>query len=160
MPQIGNSTAGIVEAPLWSYQLGLENGWMPKDPRAAVGMCAAVGAAGPTFDGKFQPWQTGGAGAGTIAPEATAAFPWPPPAISHADAPVSLLPSYTPTGAIVTLPPPTFAPTPTKSIDPGNGWFNSQDTAGAPTPIAGCSYPPEWDAVNADVPPLCGTATR
>ena len=42
-PQIGNdSVTGTVQAPLWSYKLGLENGWMPKDPREAVGKCAVV----------------------------------------------------------------------------------------------------------------------
>ncbi|KAF9012075.1 glycoside hydrolase superfamily, partial [Cyathus striatus] len=31
--KIGNSSVmGKVESPAWSYQLGLEQGWMPKDP--------------------------------------------------------------------------------------------------------------------------------
>ncbi|EDR10975.1 glycoside hydrolase family 5 protein, partial [Laccaria bicolor S238N-H82] len=38
--KIGNSSvSGTVETPAWSYQLGLENGWMPKDPRQAIGAC-------------------------------------------------------------------------------------------------------------------------
>jgi aryl-phospho-beta-D-glucosidase BglC (GH1 family) len=162
--KVGNSTAGMVESPLWSYQLGFRNGWMPKDPRSAIGTCASLGVDGPMFDGAFLPWQTGGAGAGTIAPTATASFPWPPATISNVDAAVSLLPSYTPTATVVSLPPPTFSAsaTPaTKSIDVGKGWFNSQDSAGAPTPIAGCTYPPDpWDAVDAVVPPPCGGGAR
>ncbi|CAL1711948.1 unnamed protein product [Somion occarium] len=66
--KIGNSTAGIVQSPLWSYQLGLENGWMPTDPREAIGKCASLGVQGNPFAGTFESWQTGGAGAGTIAP--------------------------------------------------------------------------------------------
>ncbi|KAF5374698.1 hypothetical protein D9615_008928 [Tricholomella constricta] len=154
--KIGNSTAGIVETPLWSYQLGLQNGWMPKDPRTSLGTCASLGVSGPIFDGNFQSWQTGGAGAGTIAPSATSRFPWPPASISNVGVPASLLPTYTATGTVATLSPPTLSPSPTKSVDVGKGWFNAQDTAGAPTPIAGCTYPSDaWDAIDAAVPPTC-----
>ncbi|KAF8991502.1 glycoside hydrolase superfamily [Cyathus striatus] len=153
--KIGNSTAGLVESPLWSYQLGLQQGWMPTDPRTSVGTCAALGAGGPQFDGTFQPWQTGGTGAGAVEPTETQQWPWPPAQISHADDPVSQLPSYTPTAPVATLPPPALTPTPTKSIDVGNGWFDSQDTAPAPTTIQGCTYPDPWNAIDADVPPLC-----
>ncbi|KAF8058540.1 glycoside hydrolase family 5 protein [Lyophyllum atratum] len=157
--KVGNSTAGIVESPLWSYQLGLRNGWMPTDPRTASGTCASLGVDGPVFDGNFQPWQTGGAGAGTIAATATARFPWPPATISNVGTPGSLLPTYTPTGTVMSLPPPTFTATATISV--GKGWFNGQDTAGAPTPISGCTYPPDpWDAINAAVPPPCGGGAR
>ncbi|KAF8641449.1 hypothetical protein AX16_009962 [Volvariella volvacea WC 439] len=152
--KIGNSTAGRVQAPLWSYQLGLREGWMPTDPRTSIGVCASYGVSGSIFDGEFQPWQTGGVGAGTIAAASTAAFPWPPPSIANAG-PATLLPSYTPTGVVQTLPPITFAVTPTPSVDVGDGWFNDADTAGAPTPIAGCTYPDQWDAVDAAIPPLC-----
>lgn len=153
--KIGNSTAGIVESPLWSYQLGLQNGWMPTDPRMSIGTCAALGVSGPIFDGTFLPWQTGGAGAGTIAPSSTIQYPWPPPTISNVGVAASLLPTYTPTASIVSLPPPTLSPTPTKKVDVGSGWFNNQDTAPAPTSIAGCTYPDAWNAINAAVPPLC-----
>lgn len=130
---------------------------MPIDPRTAIGTCASLDVSGPIFDGQFQSWQTGGVGAGTIAASATAAFPWPPAAISNVGAPVNLLPTYTPTGSIVSLPPPTLTPTPTKSVDV-DGWFNSKDTAGAPTPVAGCTYPDSWDAIDAAIPPVCGGA--
>jgi len=142
--KIGNTLNGRVEAPLWSYKLGLDNGWMPKDPRDSQGKCAALGVT-PTqqFDGTYLPWQTGGEGAGDIPPSATASFPWPPVSITNIGAP-SLMPQYTPTGVVTTLPPPTFTAT-NVDID---GWFNSGDTAPAPTLISGCSYPNAW------VPPL------
>jgi glucan 1,3-beta-glucosidase len=131
---------------------------MPKDPRTALGVCEALGVSSPQFSGEYEPYQTGGAGAGTIAPTATAGYAWPPAQISNVNVAVSLLPTYTPTGSIVSLPPPTLTPTPTKSIEL-DGWFNSQDTAGAPTPVAGCTYPPDpFDAVDAAVPPPCGTS--
>jgi len=147
--KIGNSTAGKVEAPLWSYQLGLENGWMPKDPRVSVGKCQALGASGNSFDGTFQPWQTGGAGAGTILPSSTQAYPWPPTSISNAVVAVAQLPMYTSTGTVSTLPPPTITATGVSSI---NGWANNADNGPAPTPITGCTYPDAWDATAAPVP--------
>lgn len=121
-----------------------------------MGVCESFGASESVFDGNFKSWQTGGAGAGTIAPSFTSQFPWPPASISNAGAPGSLLPVYTPTGTVVTLPPPTLTPSPSKSVDVGNGWFNTKDTASAPTAIAGCSYPDAWDAVGVAVPPTCG----
>ncbi|KAG6811733.1 hypothetical protein H0H92_006085 [Tricholoma furcatifolium] len=153
--KIANSSAGIVESPLWSYQLGLENGWMPTDPRTALGTCDSLGVSGPIFDGTFQPWQTGGAGAGTIAASSTSSYPWPPATISNAGAAASLLPTYTPTGTVATLAPPTLTASVTASINLGNGWYDAQDTVLAPTAIAGCTYPDAWDAVDVTVPPLC-----
>ncbi|KAI0768688.1 glycoside hydrolase [Trametes elegans] len=151
-----STTTGTVQAPLWSYKLGLEGGWMPKDPRTAQGVCAAkFGVAPQPWAGEFQPWQTGGQGAGALAPQATAyVAPWPP-ALAHVPTESeSVLPRYTSTGTISTLPPPTFAPTasvtPTASV--GSGWFNSQDSAPAVTPISGCGYPFAWDALNAQIP--------
>ncbi|KAF8878964.1 glycoside hydrolase superfamily [Infundibulicybe gibba] len=156
--KIGDSlTNKRVESPLWSYELGLRSGFMPTDPREAGGTCEALGISGPKFDGTFKPWQTGGAGAGTIAAASTAANPWPPTAISGVagGGGGALLPTYTPTGTVVTLPP---LPPPTASgatATGGNGWFNTQDTAGAPTPIAGCTYPNAWDAVDIAPPARC-----
>lgn len=131
---------------------------MPLDPRVANGTCAALGVSSPAFDGTYLPWQTGGAGAGAIAATATAGLPWPPVSISNADSPVTLLPTYTPTASIISLPPPVLTASATKSINVGNGWFDAQDTAGAPTTIAGCTYPNAWDAVTVAVPPLCVAA--
>ncbi|OSD01275.1 glycoside hydrolase family 5 protein [Trametes coccinea BRFM310] len=155
--KIGESTTtNTVQAPLWSYKLGLQGGWMPPDPRAAAGMCQRLGVQPQPFDGPFQAWQTGGAGAGTLAPQATASIqPWPP-ALSHVPTDAAgALPQYTSTGTPVTLPPQTLSSTTagaTPTVSMGNGWFDAQDTAPAVTPIAGCAYPDAWDAVNAQIP--------
>ncbi|KAJ3565745.1 hypothetical protein NP233_g7440 [Leucocoprinus birnbaumii] len=153
--KIGNSTAGHVESPLWSYSLGLEGGWIPKDPRLANGTCAALGVDGSDFNGEFQSWQTGGAGAGNIPAASTSQYPWPPVSINNAPAAVTQLPSYTPTASIVSLPPPTLTATSTGNIDVGSGWFNTMDTIPAPTAVANCQYPDSWDAIDAAVPPQC-----
>ena len=130
---------GSIGSPLWSYQLGLANGWIPTDPRKSQGKCAALGV-NSKFGGTYLPWQTGDNGAGNIPATVSASFPWPPATISNAGVPPSLLPQYTPTGSISTLPPPTFTATKI-SI---NGWYDSGDTAPAPTPIPGCAYPNAW----------------
>jgi glucan 1,3-beta-glucosidase len=151
--QIGNSsTSGTVEAPLWSYQLGLQVGFVPTDPRQSVGTCAALGDSGDSFDGDYVSWQTGGPGAGTIAATAVAEYgQWPPTSIAGAGAEATLLPTYTPTGIVETLAPPSLTVTPS-GVTVGNGWYDPSDTAGAPTPIAGCSYPNAWDAITIAVP--------
>lgn len=158
--KIGNdSTTGTVQAPMWSYQLGLENGWIPTDPRQAVGMCAKLGVAGTPFDGAFQPWQTGGAGAGTIAATASASFgTFPPTSLAGVPAgSVSLLPTYTATRAPVTLPPPTFTASVTASM--GDGWADSADTAQMVTAVSGCAYPDAWSAADSAVPTAACPAT-
>ncbi|KAF5381908.1 hypothetical protein D9757_007571 [Collybiopsis confluens] len=155
--KIGNSTANNrVESPLWSYKLGYENGWIPTDPREAVGMCASLGVS-KSWDQKFESWQTGGVGAGTIAAASTAEYVWPLTQVSGVPAAqMAFIPTYTPTGSVATLPPPTLTAT-TKSISEGNGWFDSSDTTSAPTAIAGCSYPDAWNAIDATVPTsVCG----
>jgi hypothetical protein len=63
---------GVVRSPLWSYRLGLQNGFMPTGPRDSVGVYAALGVAKDPFTGVFSAWQTGGAGVGTIASTAVA----------------------------------------------------------------------------------------
>lgn len=41
--KIGNSTElGYAPSPFWHYQLGLKEGWIPKDPRTAGGYCERV----------------------------------------------------------------------------------------------------------------------
>ncbi|KAH9856792.1 glycoside hydrolase [Lenzites betulinus] len=148
-----SSTTNSVRAPLWSYQLGLQNGWMPTDPRQASGKCAHFGTQAAPFDGQFQAWQTGGAGAGVIAPGATADLAWPPQLNNVQPADMARLPQYTPTGTIHTLPPPSFtSPGVTVTAAVGNGWVNAQDTTPAQTPIPGCAYPDAWDALNAAIP--------
>lgn len=150
-----------MSSPLWSYQLGLAGGWMPTDPRAAHGKCGAIGIKAAQFDGTFSAWQTGGAGAGTIAQAATDEFgAWPPATLSNVDAgALTLMPTYTATGSVPTLayltPTPSVtgsaaAVTPTVSI--GNGWFDAADTALVATPVAGCTYPAAWSALDLPAP--------
>jgi len=153
--KIGPSAAGIVEAPLWSYQNGLRNNYMPADPRTALGKCGTP--AGPIFDQTFQPWQTGGPGADIRG--AAVQYPYPPATLASAPGPASLLPTYTTTGTIHTLPMPTYTDSRGSTINAGNGWFNAADTAPAPTPISGCTYPDQWDALNAAIP-ACAAAVR
>ncbi|KAF9483864.1 exo-beta-1,3-glucanase [Pholiota conissans] len=155
--KIGNSSvSGKVETPAWSYQLGLENGWMPTDPREAIGTCGNTNPWSPPLT----PAQTGGAGAGNIPANAVANLAWPPASLSTGG-PVSALPSYTPTGTIVTLPPPTFTSTSGKSaINAGSGWANNGDTTPMNVPIQGCTYPDPWVDPNSAVPPTCAAASR
>ena len=103
---------------------------------------------------------TGGAGAGQIQTQ----YAWPPASAAGSF-------SYTAAGPISTLPEPTFTNVAGKPISSGNGWFNPNDNAPAPTPIPGCTYPNAWDAQAAggsgacvqvrDVDPVIGaTPTR
>ncbi|KAK7017753.1 glycoside hydrolase family 5 protein [Favolaschia claudopus] len=154
--KIGPALDGVVRSPLWSYQLGLENGWMPTDPRQALGKCASIGIKGSGFSGQFKSWQTGGAGAGTISPDATQAFgDWPPRTLTgYSEDEMSLLPTYTATGSIPTLtyttPAASGSATPTVSV--GNGWADASDTQLVATAVAGCTYPAAWGAANMPVP--------
>ncbi|KAF7367193.1 Glycoside hydrolase family 5 protein [Mycena sanguinolenta] len=132
--KIGAAANGVVSSPLWSYQLGLEGGWIPTDPREAVGKCAAINAGGNApFDGTFSAWQTGGAGAGTIAAAASSSFGmWPPATISNVDEDaLTLMPTYTATGVVSTLtyttPSVTATTTmPSLTVSVGNGWFDAK----------------------------------
>jgi glucan 1,3-beta-glucosidase len=134
--KIGNSTAsGKVESPAWSYQLGLEQGWMPTDPREAADACGNTS----PWEPPLQAWQTGGAGAGDIPATVTGANPWPPVSISAAGA-VTLLPSYTPA---------------TPTINAGNGWNNPSDNAGLGVDIPGCTYLDPWVDPSTPPPPVC-----
>jgi hypothetical protein len=125
---------------------------MPTDPRAANGACGNTDPWNPPL----APSQTGGQGAGQIPSSVSVKLAWPPTSISNAGAAVTLLPHYTHTGTIPTLP----APTPvnaTKSVDAGDGWENSSDTLGLAVPIATCTYPSPWLESGFTVPPPCGT---
>ncbi|KAG2741648.1 glycoside hydrolase [Suillus brevipes Sb2] len=160
--KIGPSSNNTIASPLWSYQLGLQQGWMPTDPRVATGTCAALGVVAQEFDGVYQPYQTGGPGAGTINPVSVSSYgQYPPTSIGGlaAGATQSFLPTYTSTSAIPTLPPPTFTPRPPSSVVIGNGWFDSSDTGLAATEVAGCTYPDAWDAISVPMPTaLCPPA--
>ncbi|KAJ7028466.1 exo-beta-1,3-glucanase [Mycena alexandri] len=150
--KIGNSTVlGTSSSPLWHYQLGLERGWIPKDPREAIGHCASVLGSSQIFDGTLQASATG-AGPTSIDAAQTSLHTFPPTTLSpsYSGTQVGLLPTYTATGKVKTLFAPTFAAAPTAAV--GNGWNNSADTALAYVPVAGCTYPDTWNAVNASVP--------
>ncbi|CAL1708174.1 unnamed protein product [Somion occarium] len=157
--KVGNSSVtGKVESPFWSYQLGLENGWIPTDPREAVGICDQLGVKFTLpFTTSYQPWQTGGAGAGQIAATAIASLAqYPPPAISNANgADPALLPQYTAISPIPTLPVPTFSAATTSG---GDGWADPEDTALAAAPVEGCVYPDAWNAPAESNSFLCGAA--
>jgi hypothetical protein len=147
---------GKVESPHWSYRLGLEHGWIPPDPRKAAGTCASQGVNSP-FKGPLQSWQTGGSGAGTIVPAQVSSYAqWPPASLSATTGPINnalVLPMYTPTGSMTTLPPPTLTMRGSSAtINAGNGWHDPADTASAYTTIAGCTYPDGWNAASAPVP--------
>ncbi|KAI0797622.1 glycoside hydrolase superfamily [Abortiporus biennis] len=152
--KIGNSsTTGKVESPQWSYSLGLEQGWMPTDPRQAQGVCDSNDA----FSGQYQSWQTGGAGADQIPASFSSSYAWPPTSISNGGF-ATALPTYTPTGTIPTLPVPTFTASAKSSISAGNGWANSADSAGDFVPIPTCSYLDPWVGSAAPPSPLCSGA--
>ncbi|KAJ6558743.1 glycoside hydrolase family 5 protein [Mycena vulgaris] len=145
--KVGNTTDGMVRAPLWSYQLGLRGGWIPSDPRSSASKCASLGVLGPQFDGTFSAWQTGGDGAGTIAPSVSAQVGgWPPASIANVDAAaLTLLATYTATASV-----PTLMGTPTVNV--GNGWFDAGDTQAAVTAVVGCMYPDAWSALTSPPP--------
>ena len=131
-------------------------GWIPQDPRTAIGTCASLGVAQNTpWNGSYLSWQTGGSGAGTIAATALESFSaYPPPQISNANsANPSLLPYYTMTSRQPTLPAPTFYTAATASA--GDGWADSSDTALAYAPIQGCSYYNGWFAPASDTAFIC-----
>ncbi|KAI0751685.1 glycoside hydrolase superfamily [Daedaleopsis nitida] len=155
--KIGNSSvSGKVEAPFWSYQLGLENGWIPTDPREALGLCSQLNfPSNNPWNGSYKPYQTGGPGAGTIDATALASFSqYPPPALSNVNgADPAQLAMYTATSAVPTLPTPTFS---AATVTAGDGWADSADTSLAAVPIAGCAYPDAWGPQVGSTAAVCG----
>lgn len=127
---------------------------MPSDPRAAYGACASLGVQPAVpFVGTYSSWQTGGAGAGTINPSASSQFgTWPPLTMAGiTPVEVALLPTYTNTASVETLPMPTYIYTTggaTSTISAGHGWLDAQDTQGGVTAVAGCVYPDPWNAAS------------
>ncbi|CAE6445133.1 hypothetical protein ACGC1H_004946 [Rhizoctonia solani] len=154
--KVGESTTwgNIVAAPLWSYKHGLENGYMPTDPREATGACGGGSPVGPLAASK-----TGGVGAGTIPASYSTARTWPPPSLSGIPN-AAALPTYTATGTIRSLSPAEFTGAP--GLNPGNGWANAGDQGGMYVPVAGCSYPSSaWDdAIVATHTACSGVARR
>ncbi|KAH9945946.1 glycoside hydrolase [Epithele typhae] len=133
--KIGNSTVtGRPPSPAWSYQLGLQEGWMPTDPRAAEGVCDDTAPfAGTITDGSGQVPQT-----------FLDTFTWPPASLTN-EPDLATLPQYTQTGTIITLPPPAFTSgSSTISASTGNGWNNPSDTAFLFVPVASCGFLDPW----------------
>ncbi|ORY88674.1 glycoside hydrolase family 5 protein [Leucosporidium creatinivorum] len=153
---------GMIANPVWNYQLGLEKGWIPENPRTIVGICTSLisengftVAMSENPAPTLSPWMTGGSGAGTLLDEAmvTSFSAWPPTALQGTT--TEFLPTYTPTGNPITMPTPTVTSYPSgysSSANVGDGWFNPSDTAGQMTPVAGCTYPDPWSGAGAAVP--------
>ncbi|KAK7044363.1 glycoside hydrolase [Favolaschia claudopus] len=169
--KIGPASSGNIEAPHWSYSLGLQEGWMPTDPREAVGQC---GNKNP-FAGSLQSWQTGGAGAGQIPQDFLDANSWPPPFVlfpGDQTSPLNVLPTYAPVGTPITMPGPQLTAAPAASgkkaaSDNSNaqptpvGWTNQQDSDGMMRPVPGCFYyDPYVGTTNPPPAPLCTNAAR
>jgi len=160
-----SATDNSPRSPLWSYKLGLDNGWIPQNPRDAYGHCASLGVAqNSPFDGTYEAYQIGTAGTdGTLDAADLAQYgQWPPTSIGLVPN-ATLLPTYTATGPVPTLPTQTYpAPTPpatATTIDEGDGWFNAADTGKGMVPVAGCSYPNAWDATAVAIPTAVCTGT-
>lgn len=126
------------------------------------GHCASLGIVQDwPFDGTYQAYQIGGAGAdGTIDAADLAQYgQWPPTSIGLIPN-AALLPTYTATGPVPTLPTQTYPATPAATmVDGGNGWFNAADTARGMATVAGCPYPNAWDATAAAIPTSVCTGT-
>jgi len=152
-----SATSGAIEAPWWSYQLGLQQGWIPADPRSGKGSCASMAVPqGVPRTAVLSPQQTGGATTDAIPAAATATLAWPPPALT--DQPnAALLPTYTPTGTPITLSVPVFTnpATPSATIDAGTGYFNTAVNDPMYVPVQGCQYPNAWAAVGVPIPAAC-----
>ncbi|GAA5938971.1 hypothetical protein JCM3775_002637, partial [Rhodotorula graminis] len=167
-----STTLGMIANPMWNYQLGLQEGYVPANPRTVIGSCEAIG---QQFDQTYSqvpastlaPWMTGGAGAGTFSDQAqyTQYSAWPPSSFGVAGGstmgpyatPVSDLPTYTPTGSRITLAvdaQPTSFPSgyASSSISLGNGWVQSADSASFYQPVSGCSYPDPWSGAGVAIP--------
>lgn len=161
--KISNSTEmGYPTSPQWHYRLGWQEGWIPKDPRTAIGFCASQGLSGPNegFDGTYAPNMVGSDRNPTLRTGSFASAEgqydqWPPAAIKQNEgttigaAQMALMPTLTQTAKPVTL----AMPTEYKSATGvGNGWTNPSDTALDYAEISGCAYPEQfataafWDA--------------
>lgn len=115
-----------------------------------MGRCASLGVEVVPFDGNYQPWQTGTTS--SIPASSSQQFPWPPTAITSADVPISLMPTYTNTAPVITMPPATFTSAPSEVTASVDGWFNDNDKEGGIVTVAGCPYPDEYNGSFSVVP--------
>ncbi|KAI0754326.1 glycoside hydrolase superfamily [Daedaleopsis nitida] len=145
-----SSVSGRPESPAWSYQLGLQEGWMPTDPRAAAGKCEAS----DPYTSTLSAWQTGGEGAGNVPQTFLDEWSWPPATLTN-----TAYPQYTQTGSLVTLPGPEATATGTgvRTVD---GWNNPSDTALMYVPVATCGYLDPWMGPDSNPDACPGTNAR
>ncbi|TNY20169.1 glycoside hydrolase superfamily, partial [Rhodotorula diobovata] len=170
----------ITANALWSYSLGLKQGWIPADPRVALadgGFCAAYAAkVGGDADGgggrryklddvELEPWKVGrpnstysgrvppGAAQSMRAPYPAREFDTPPRGYNGGGMPVAGLWAYAREGDAPVLESPAGAEGPTERARERK-WASRR---------SGCSYPGTWgapdelDAVG-DVPVECSVA--
>lgn len=138
--------------PNWSYLLGLQQGWMPKDPHNEMqNACAnlqkqnnpSITKTALTWSSTFADYQTGAAS--TYSPS-TAQYSWPPPLITvsgqaSSTIAVSALPTYTPTGSVIIPPTPTYSLTLANEAQPSlNPWTQGGRQTPANVPVRGCNY--------------------
>lgn len=152
--KISNSTEmGYPTSAQWHYRLGWQEGWIPKDPRTAIGFCATQGLSGPEgFDGTYAPNMVGAdpnptLRTGDFVANEGAYDEFPPPQMklnqgsTMAAAEYALVPTLTQTGTPVTL----AMPTQYESVSGmGNGWANPSDTRPAYAEVTGCVYPDQY----------------
>jgi glucan 1,3-beta-glucosidase len=141
-----SSTNNKVQAPFWSYKLGLQEGWTPTDPRESQGQCQRVGGTVNPYSGTLaNNWAQGGT-------SNLDSYAWPPATIGGGFTPANAA-VYTATGPLITLPVPTSTESgATATPSYGDGWANNADQGLMHVPIAGCTYPDPWDALTAAVP--------
>ncbi|KAK7054692.1 hypothetical protein VNI00_003155 [Paramarasmius palmivorus] len=91
-----NSESSADARAMWDYQRGREGGWIPKDPRDAVGYCPSIS----SFDGVYAASATGGSLDSTAT--STNSIPFPPTALATPSGVsgtlMTYLPTLTPTG--------------------------------------------------------------
>jgi len=154
--KIGSTSRYANPAPNWSYKLGRELGWIPDDPRKADGFCERQASLTPTvtFTG-YQPFMTGGVGAGQIPASVSLEYPWPlttmAPDFNAAD--MSRLYQYTRTASPLTVP--SLAPSYSglaESVSSQLVPTSTYPAQAAFTPVAGCNYPDIYSGWNMDLP--------
>ena len=122
---------------MWSYSLGLEQGWISTDPATIRGAASACGGDG-SVQQAWTPTQVGGGPApAPLDQAALAKYPWPPKITAAA---TTL--SYTQTGTITPLPTSSVFGSAAQPLP--TGWANRADDAPFFVPISGQSYPPAW----------------
>ncbi|KAH9819631.1 family 5 glycoside hydrolase [Melampsora americana] len=179
--RISQSTKSkLIPNPLWSYSLGLQEGWIRRDARGSLGGCARAAAQQGTSP-PLQPWtppfaenQVGGKGTTSMIDAAQLAqyTVWPPAAITALQGAnqmynqVENLPLYTATGTIKKLTPEqpniNLFPAAATATAAGDGWYNKNDQSGWWVGVDGCQYPDPWNAGGLPAPtgPFCqGTNT-